>query len=120
MAIVSALEKFRSHAVRKKFGKPNGYGEIVFGYSAYGDLNPLAGVYRVRRIQGRRQTEKLPFYYNGSGNTAEQQILRSKFGDAIAAWQGFTDEQKQVWRVKAYSKHMSGYNLFISKFMLTP
>jgi hypothetical protein len=120
MAIVSALEMLRSRSIRKKFGRPNGYGEIVFGYSKYGDNNPLAGIYRVRRIQGKLQTEKLPFYYKGSGNTEEQLALRLKFGSAILAWQALTYEEKQPWRVRAYSRHMTGYNAFISDFMKTP
>lgn len=118
MSTISPLENVRSRSVRKKFGRPNCYGGIFYGVSRYGDENPRAGYYRIRKIEGKKTNELLPFYYPSNPRTVEQQANRSKFSSAIAAWQLLDSTQKSNWRVLAYGKHMSGYNLFIRNFLL--
>ena len=63
------------------------------------------------------------WYAPTNPQTSFQQSGRSAFKLAVASWQGLSGEDKQKW--KYYQDHqrrrpvMDGYNLFISKFLLT-
>lgn len=54
--------------------------------------------------------------------TSFQQANRSKFASAISTWQALPEETKDEWRsaAKWRRRHMamSGYNLFIRRYML--
>jgi len=106
MAIINPTQTFKSIRVRKKWGDPS---EIP--------ARPNAGIYRVRRINGKLETEKLPFYAPYDPKTIPQQANRSKFAQAVLNWQGFTVEQKKVYNKKAIGRHMSGYNFYIREYM---
>ena len=63
------------------------------------------------------------WYIPTNPQTSLQQSGRSAFRLAVASWQALSDGDKQKW--KYYQDHrkrrpvMDGYNLFISKFLLT-
>jgi len=46
--------------------------------------------------------------------TAEQQVNRLSFADAVKLWQGLSLSQKACYNRAAEGKPLSGYNLFIS------
>lgn len=78
--------------------------------------------YRVfRRAKGYTHVER--YYVPTNPRTELQQEGRSMFRAAVASWQALSDEQKAAWNY--YQDHrrkrpvMSGYNLFISKFLLS-
>jgi hypothetical protein len=50
-------------------------------------------------------------------DTEAQRIVRCAFGDAVRSWQAMTSDQKHEYIRKARYLNMSGYNLFISKYM---
>ncbi len=112
----SALNSFED---RQKFGKPNQLGQIFLGHSELGEENDLAGIYRVRHVNGRRVREKLPFYEPTNPQTEAQQSNRATFADAVAAWQSLTTEQKAVYNTRAVGKNLFGYHLFIREYMLS-
>ena len=49
--------------------------------------------------------------------SAAQRALRSCFRDAVHAWQILPDAERSVWNRKAHRMSMSGYNLFLSRYM---
>jgi len=63
------------------------------------------------------------WYIPTNPQTSLQQSGRSAFRLAVASWQALSDRDKQKWNY--YQDHrkrrpvMEGYNLFISKFLLT-
>ena len=49
--------------------------------------------------------------------TAKQKAKRTKFKQAVAAWQRASAAEKDAWRRKAEPLHISGYNLFIREYL---
>jgi len=61
-------------------------------------------------------------YVPTNPRTPFQQAGRSMFASAVASWQGLPEESKAYWDSRAQRRKigrvMSGYNLYISKFLL--
>jgi len=70
-------------------------------------------------------------YYNRMGKTCvrshviprnprteAQQKNRDLFAEAVNRWKLLTAEEKNLWNVKAARKQRTGYNFFISSFIL--
>lgn len=78
-----------------------------------------SGVFR--REHDYTQLER--YYSPFNPQTSPQQDNRSMFQSAVTGWQSLPDESKLAWNF--YQDHrrrrpvMSGYNLYISKFMLS-
>jgi len=55
--------------------------------------------------------------------TEVQQANRTSFASAVASWQGLSDEEKTSWKKYQNERRrrpvMDGYNLYISKFLLS-
>jgi hypothetical protein len=77
-----------------------------------------SGVFR--RESSYTQVER--YYSPTNPRTPFQQEGRSMFASAVASWQGLPQESKAAWNYyQDYRRRrpvMSGYNLFISKFLL--
>ncbi len=52
-------------------------------------------------------------------DTQAQRAVRRSFGDAVRSWQSTSPEEKYAYNRKARHLNMSGYNLFISKYIKT-
>jgi hypothetical protein len=76
------------------------------------------GIYQMRRRPGGAICVREAFYDPGPPADPDQIAAQEKFADAVLAWQGLTQEQKNQYNKKAYGKHMSGYNLFLRIEML--
>ncbi len=50
-------------------------------------------------------------------DTEAQRAVRRTFGDAVRSWQGLPAGEKDIWIRRARKLSMSGYNLYISRFM---
>ncbi len=50
-------------------------------------------------------------------DTEAQRTVRSAFRDAVYSWQAMTEDEKHTYNRKARYMNMSGYNLYISKYM---
>jgi hypothetical protein len=120
------FDHFLSLDARKRYGRPNGYGNINYGLLRYGEYNPKSGIYqkRVKRLdfwtktyqpKGYTYTCKMRFYKPTNPRTIPQQNWRSKFAFAVANWQALTPKQKKMYNKRAIGKNLSGYNLFISE-----
>jgi len=53
-----------------------------------------------------------------TSNTEAQQVARAKFTDGHTAWSNLTEEQKNVYRVKALGYALTGYNVFMKEYIL--
>lgn len=78
-----------------------------------------SGVFRRERDYTQLERYYRPF----NPQTLEQQDNRSVFQSAVAGWQVLPDESKLAWNFYQDFRRrrpiMSGYNLYISKFMLS-
>ncbi|HOW83705.1 MAG TPA: hypothetical protein PK573_14175 [Spirochaetota bacterium] len=49
--------------------------------------------------------------------TPKQQANRSRFRDAMASWRSLPDYRKESFNLQARRLHMTGHNLYISRYM---
>lgn len=141
MVLVEFRERLVSADTKKKLGKPtyygekmNGhcyygqepqkviadeYGDIYFASRFYGDSRTYEGIYQTRHYNGGKYTVQEKFYCPTNKKTIPQQANRTKFADAISAWQALTTSQKEVYRVKSSGKRMSGYNVFLHEYLIS-
>lgn len=119
MAIIAFPDRVVSSEARKKFGIPNQYGHIVYGVSRYGEINDYAGIYQIRPRPTGRIHVRERFYIPTNPQTVPQQANRSKFADAIFAWQALSSSEKEYYRQKSSGKNMSGYNVFIHEYLIS-
>ena len=111
---IARLMSMRSN---KKIGENSGYGAIDYGYVQYAFPIEYAGIYRTRRLNGKTYHEKMDFFEQIITHTEAQTTQRTKFANAVTAWQALSDSQKAVYNKKAIGRHMTGNNLFISRYM---
>ena len=98
---------------------PNQYGYIIYGVSRYGQKQDSSAVdHFLPRPSGRVHVRKR-FYVPTNPQTVPQQANRTKFANAVSAWQILNAGQKEAYRIKSSGKHMSGYNLFIREFLIS-
>lgn len=114
MSVIGGLKSIHSH---QSFGLPNGYGKGIYGRSKYGDFNPIAGIYRNFVFNKKRYQIKTDFYPYVITNTESQEVIRTKFKNAMSAWQALSESEKAVYKKRCIGRHMSGHNLYISEFM---
>ena len=140
MAVIENVNGLFSISPRMRFGKQWRFGRLMFGFSEFGDVNDFlarsffgnigfgvdrfADIFEYRGIfQSRpRATGKLTvlmdYYIPKNPQSIPQQANRTKFCDAIIAWRALSTAQKKTFNIKAAGKGMSGYNMFLRKYML--
>lgn len=74
-----------------------------------------------RRERDYTQLER--YYVTANPQTVDQQNNRSAFMSAVVAWQGLDGDDKASWNYYQDFRRrrpiMSGYNLFISKYLIS-
>ena len=116
-------------AMRKKYGNSNGFGFAIFGSTEFGDSLPLRGIYQ-GRLTGYNQMGRSPWrprkryfvvmrdYAPTNPRTVEQQARREAFADGASEWAGLTTEEKAEYNMRAKGRALSGYNLFMSEYLI--
>lgn len=116
-------------AVTGNIGRGSGYGFARRGNGQYGAKPGPGGIYQ-KRYTGYNQTgyvagkKRVPYYvrmrtYTPTNPRTElQQSRRSKFAEAVAAWQSMDDAQRAPYKARAVKKSRRGRNLFIQEYML--
>ena len=118
MTIIYCPDTIESDTVRKKFGRPNKFGQQVYGVSRYGEDNDFAGIYQVRHGRAGLITVREKFYIPTYRRSTKQNTQRNKFTSAIMAWQALTAPEKFFYDCLAVGLNKSGYNIFIGQQML--
>ena len=119
MVVINTAEKGIGTQIKKKLGQPTLYGEREYGKLRYGESDKFYGIYQIRATAGGQVVVKEKFYTPTNRQTAPQQANRSKLADAVLAWQALTDDQKEGYNKKAKYKSLSGYNLYLSEYLLS-
>jgi len=137
---IKEFEKLFSSLARQQFGRPCHYGHIFFGNTNYGDeelffsrcefgkrdygdfkcgdLIIFSGIFRTDNVTGKTKHYREPYYITKNPRYENQQNWRGVFADAIAAWQGLTQEQKNHYNDIAEGRKKSGYNLYLREYLL--
>jgi len=118
-----------SLGMRKKFGNSNGFGFTIFGSTEYGDSHPLRGIYQ-GRLTGYNQMGRSAWrprkryfvamrdYAPTNPRTVLQVARRTVFTDGTVLWNDLTTSEKQDYNQYAKGQAFSGYNLFMSMYLL--
>jgi len=119
MAIKDPLENPIAAQVRKKYGTPNGLGDTWLGISRFGLLNPYAGIFRTKPTKSGQIVVRNKFYQQFAPRTAGQIAASQTFANAMTAWGGLTDDQKNQYNIDARKIRIEGVNLFVRQYMLS-
>lgn len=128
MPIIDPFDDFYSLGIQRRFTRPVEFGQLVCGWSQFGDEDYRFGVYQKRVRRGNFWTNslkikkgfgycKMKYYMTANPKTVSQQANRNKFGDAVRAWQNLTDDQKSVYNKLATRENKSGFNIFIAEWV---
>ena len=139
MAIVHATDKLLSFTPKKRFGKPcnlglsmfaqSNYGaeplflpasllgDVSFGSDRYAEIIELSGIFQTRHNKGNQLTARTRYVVPVNPRSISQQANRSKFSDAVSAWQGLSSDERVWYNKRAFGKTMSGYNLFLKHYL---
>ena len=108
---------------------PGQHGIRIYGETDYGDAFAFAGIYQVRHHRigyltlGEKETGELyvrrsKFYVPKNPNSEAQQSKRSIFTAGVLSWQSLSEDEKNIYRERAEGLEMSGFNLFLSEYLL--
>jgi hypothetical protein len=75
------------------------------------------GIYQKRRTLKGIKTIKMKLYAPPETAKRLANPYRLKFANAVTSWHALTDEQKSVFDRDPHLRHMSGFNLYIKKYM---
>jgi len=116
-------------AITGNIGRGSGYGFARRGNGLFGEATGVAGIYQ-RRWTGYNQHGHIPgrprrayyvrmrFYRPTNPRTELQQAGRTKFQNAVAAWQTMSEAERAPYKRRAVKKSRRGRNLFIQEYML--
>lgn len=116
------------------------YGKGIFGRSIYGRVvvfkdprdclfslkawkktaasgSGFAGIYQRQPTSKGQIVRRLKLYAPTNPRTEAQQANRQKIADAVEAWQGLTEEQRNQYNKRARFQPFTGYNLFIKEYL---
>ncbi|MFZ2153990.1 MAG: hypothetical protein WAV16_02050 [Candidatus Moraniibacteriota bacterium] len=126
MPFVEVGQYVPADTIRKRLGKPNGFGWIMFGWSEFGDDNYYQGVYQQRRkrkwngvngfiIDGRQRNFIMKPAWPVQPVSEARDAQQLKFKNALLAWQALTESKKAEYNKIATKKSKRGYDYFMSK-----
>lgn len=104
--------------IQKTWNDPESaiFGQGKFGEFYFGDDS--AGVFqRIHTAKGVF-SRKLRYYVPTYSDSEAIIASREKFAAGIVAYRALNSEQKKAFKIRARGMQMSGYNLFLRKYML--
>ena len=112
-----AMGKCYSLDCRGKFGYSGRFGRIAFGYTRLGFYNWYCGIYQKKYYFGKPYLSRMKFYRPTNNQKPQQQLWRGQIRSGVLEWQSFSTSQKKVYNIRAKSRGMSGYNLFLRDWL---
>jgi hypothetical protein len=106
-----------SMIIRGRTGRPVYCGWAWCGWSQCGEESDHWGTYAQRRTQGKNRNLFYAPYWPLNPKTENQQVCQNNFANAVAAWQGLTEEEKEYYNKLVIKRSRYGYHYFISKFL---
>ena len=126
MPFVGVCTHVPADTMRKRLGKPNMFGWIMFGWSEFGDNNPYSGVYQQRHnrkwngaggfvmTSGPKNFIMKPAW-PADRETFDRKLQREKLIYAMIVWQSLTAEEKMEYNKIASRIPKRGFDYFMSK-----
>lgn len=117
MVVVDLGEEAKAIEIRGALGLPNGFGEVYYGWSEFGDYLEPAGFYQRRPRKTGQIIVRMRHYFPRNNQWENQQAWRGVFADGVDAWKALTDEEKLVWKDKKYPRGMLGFHRFMRQYL---
>lgn len=128
MPFLKSCEALYSVKATGRLGRPMFCGEAWCGWSQCGEENEHVGVYQQRRKRSgnnhnwhisdpKPRNFRMKHTWPPQNDTPAKITSMQNFADAVAAWQGLTEEQKASYNELAKKLNRDGYQYFISKFL---
>lgn len=114
---VEGFDKLLSMTAKGHQGFSGGYGLARYSIGRWGFFSKYAGIYQRHRSADGKCTSRMAFYRPTNPRSAAQQANRTKFGTAMAVYNGLSPTQKGVLSKDAQKLGMNGWNLFIRRYM---
>lgn len=114
------MGKLLSLDARGKFGYSGGFGRIAFGYTRLGFYSWWCGIYQKKYYFGRPFISRSKFYRSDGGHTLQQKNNRARLAYMWVLWADVDTESREEWARLGVKKHMTGPNVFMSRWLKTP
>lgn len=114
-----SMGKNYSLDTRGKFGKGGGFGRVALGYNHFGFYSWYSGIYQKLYYFGKPHISRKKFNWGSNPQTELQQAWRAVLASGWVEWATYTDEQKNEFKIRAVSLHMSGANLFMREWLIS-
>lgn len=105
---------------RGRFGYSGGFGRIAFGYTRLGFYSWYAGTYQKKYRGGKSFIARQRITWGSNPQTQKQQEWRAVCAYAWILWRLVSSENKLLWKIKGNKKHITGANLFMSRWLSYP
>src|SRR5574343_1729482 len=115
-----AMQKGYSVEARGQFGYSGGFGRLKFDYNRFGFYHFLCGIYKKKYLWGKSYISKMQFYRPTNPRTVLQQEWRSVCAYAWVLWALVDINTRKLWKIQAQKKHITGPNLFMSRWLSSP
>ncbi|MEI7961343.1 MAG: hypothetical protein WCI04_03325 [archaeon] len=119
MAVVDIAKLGIGFTIRKKLKKNLDIFPLEPNLGINGLPNLPAGVYKLYHFGGKPVQVCCSLYSPVNHKTPNQLIWQAVYRAGVVAYKALTSEQKNVYRVRAYGKTMSGYNIFMKEYLLS-
>ena len=117
MVVVEMGEEAKAIEIRGALGAPNGFGDVYFGWSDFGDWFEQAGFYQRRPSKNGQVIVKMSHYWPQNNQHEAQQAWRGVFADGVTAWKALTTEEKLAWKKKKWPRNMLGFHRFMHYYL---
>jgi hypothetical protein len=119
MPTLTQQEKILGPQPHKRLGLSFGCGSAFCGFTRCGFENIFGGIYAKHYIWGKPVYLKRHFHWPKYARNEAQDISRTKFAEAVSLWHTLTTEQKNEYRILAKKRRITGFNFFISQYLLS-
>lgn len=106
--------------IRGKVGRGGGFGRLCFGYNTFGLYSIYFGIFSKKYYFGKPYISKMKFYRPTNPQTIRQQNWRVIHAYGTFLWQNKDTEQQEPYKLRAYRLKMTGYNLWLSRWLKQP
>lgn len=117
MALVTVKTGLLSYSARGRFGIPNGFGSLMFGWNNFGYCEDRAGTYQRHQTAKGKKTIKLLHNWPTNPKYPAQVVRQNVFADAVLAWQALTPEERYAYNHTENLRGKTGYNLFLGNYL---
>lgn len=117
MARLTKFQRVIAIRPRGRYGYSLNFGRAYYGFTRFGDDNPLAGVYRRSRFADGKHDSIVPIYFPSNPQTVPQQAWRAVFTAGTVAWGALTPTEIAPYTLRGKRLHRTAFNVYMSDYL---